>query len=74
LGAVFIVISLADDGRSSIFVLEIEFPVEAGGTPCQAPMDMSIETPKIYKVNEDFDERSEGKCKIATYFYFSPQQ
>jgi len=48
-GAVFIVIPLADDGFSSVYVFEVEFPVEASGTPCQASIDMSIEAPTINK-------------------------
>jgi hypothetical protein len=33
LGAVFIIIPLADDGGSGIFILEVELPLETGGTP-----------------------------------------
>ena len=32
-GHVLVVVSLADDGRSGIFILEVELPYEAGGAP-----------------------------------------
>ena len=59
LGAVFIIVTLADNGCSSIFVLEVELPLEAGGTPCQATIDMAIDAPKIQEVDKKAEEKRE---------------